>query len=73
MTKQGEDTDFTLRVRPRGGSGRNAMWQWEVYASGNALPIQKGVYKGAEVKAFDLARAAMLRQTTRRCHPAKLA
>jgi hypothetical protein len=49
------------------------MWQWEVYASGNALPIQKGVYKGAEVKAFDLARAAMLRQTTRRCHPAKLA
>jgi hypothetical protein len=66
MANENEDQDYTIRVRPRGGSGRNAMWQWEVYASGNALPVEKGIYKGAEVKAFQAARAAATRLHERR-------
>jgi hypothetical protein len=47
------------------------MWQWEVYAAGNALPVEKGVYKGAEAKAFQAARAAVTRLSERREQPAK--
>lgn len=57
---------YTVRVRARGGAGRNAMWQWEVYAPGNALPVEKGVYKGVEARAYQLARAAAARLDERR-------
>jgi hypothetical protein len=60
------DQNFTVRVRARGGAGHNAMWQWEVYASGNALPVEKGIFKGSEAKAFQLARAAVARLAERR-------
>jgi hypothetical protein len=66
MTDENESPDYAIRVRQRGGSGRNAIWQWEVYASGNALPVEKGIYNGAEAKAYQAARAAVTRLRERR-------
>jgi len=63
MTNENDETNYTVRVRSRGGAGRNAMWQWEVYAPGNALPVEKGVSRGDEARAFQLARAAVARRT----------
>jgi hypothetical protein len=71
MTNHKEDLDYSLRVRQRGGTGRNAMWQWEVYASGNALPVEKGLLKGAEAKAFQAAQAAVARCYERQAEKAK--
>ncbi len=66
MTKENIELDYTVRVRSRGGAGHNAMWQWEVYAAGNALPLEKGVFKGAEARAYQVARAALTRLAERR-------
>lgn len=71
MTDKSEDQGYTVRVRARGGAGANAMWQWEVYASGNALPVEKGIYKGPEAKAFQLAQAAVARLSERRARAAQ--
>ncbi|MDJ0447505.1 MULTISPECIES: hypothetical protein [Methylocystis] len=66
MTNEKPDQAYTVRVRSRGGAGHNAMWQWEVYAAGNALPIEKGLYKGSEARAYQTAQAAMARLSERR-------
>jgi hypothetical protein len=54
-------SSYTVSVRPRGGVGRGAVWQWEVYASGKALPVEKGTVTGAEGKAYQVGRTAMFR------------
>lgn len=66
MTDEKPDQNYTVRVRSRGGAGHNAMWQWEVYVAGNALPVEKGLSKGAEAKAYQTAQAAMARLSERR-------
>jgi hypothetical protein len=66
-----QDQNLTVRVRARGGVGHNAMWQWEVYAVGNALPVEKGIFRGTEAKAFQLARAAVARLAERRARAAR--
>lgn len=66
MTEETQKQDYAVRVSARGGAGRNAMWQWEVYAPGNALPAEKGIYRGEEAKAFQLAKAAAARLAERR-------
>ena len=71
MTNENDVQDYTVRVRPRGGAGRNAVWQWEVYAPGNALPVEKGVYTGPEARAFQAAQAALARQRERQAAKAK--
>jgi hypothetical protein len=51
-----DNADYTVRVRSRGGAGRNATWQWEVYAPGGVLPLKKGTAQGTEAKAHELGR-----------------
>lgn len=71
MSNEKAELEYSVRVRPRGGAGRNAMWQWEVYASGNTLPVEKGVCQGAEGKAFEAAQAAAARLRERGANAAK--
>ncbi|PPD45795.1 MAG: hypothetical protein CTY15_02750 [Methylocystis sp.] len=71
MTDESQKQDYTVRVSARGGVGRNAMWQWEVYAPGNALPVEKGIYRGEEAKAFQLARSAAARLSERRARESR--
>jgi hypothetical protein len=66
MTNEKLDQIYTVRVRFRGGAGHNAMWQWEVYLAGNALPVEKGLYKGVEARAYQIAQAAMTRLSEQR-------
>ena len=61
MTQHDKKTDFTFKVRPRGGAGRNAIWQWEVFAEGKLLPLVKGTSSGAESKAGEDAQKAISR------------
>ncbi len=61
MTQHDKTTDFTIKVRPRGGVGRSAIWQWEVFAEGKLLPLVKGTSSGAESKAGEDAQKAISR------------
>jgi hypothetical protein len=47
------------------------MWQWEIYTSGKALPIEKGMVKGAEAKAYKAGRQAIARLNERHVEAAK--
>ena len=53
------ESKHTITLRSRGGSGRGAMWQWEIFAAGKSLPVQKGVVAGTEKHAHDMAKAAL--------------
>jgi hypothetical protein len=60
MTNNTEtENKYSIALRARGGSGRGAMWQWEIYAAGKTLPVQKGVVAGTEKHAHDIAKAAL--------------
>ncbi len=61
MTQQENTPDFTIKVRPRGGVGRSAIWQWEVFGAGKLLPLVKGTTSGAETKAYEDAQKAITR------------
>jgi hypothetical protein len=71
MSDEIQEQQYSVRVSARGGAGRNAMWQWEVYAAGKALPVEKGIIQGDEAKAFQLAKSAMARLTERRSRAAR--
>jgi hypothetical protein len=51
MTQNDKTTDYTVKLRPRGGAGRSAIWQWEVYGQGKLLPLVKGTSSGSQSKA----------------------
>ncbi len=53
------ESKYSIALRSRGGAGRGAMWQWEIFAAGKPLPVQKGVVSGTEKRAHDVARAAV--------------
>lgn len=53
------ESKHTITLRSRGGSGRGAMWQWEIHAAGKSVPVQKGVVAGTEKHAHDTAKAAL--------------
>jgi len=53
------ENKYSIALRSRGGSGRGAMWQWEIFARGKSLPVQKGVVAGTEKHAHDIAKAAL--------------
>ena len=53
------ENKYSIALRSRGGAGRGAMWQWEIFAAGKNLPVKKGVVSGTEKHAHDLARAAV--------------
>jgi hypothetical protein len=60
MTNSAETAkQYSITIRQRGGSGRGAMWQWQIHAAGNNLPAQKGVVAGTEKHAHDTAKAAL--------------
>jgi len=61
MSNQEDGTGFTINIRPRGGSGSAAMWQWEVCETGKTLPVEKGMLKGAESKAYQAGKQAIAR------------
>jgi hypothetical protein len=71
MNEQEDDVGYTVSIRPRGGSGSAAMWQWEVCESGKTLPIEKGVLKGAESKAYQAGKQAIARLLERQAAKAK--
>jgi len=53
------ENKYSIALRSRGGGGRGAMWQWEIFAAGKNLSVKKGVVSGTEKHAHDLARAAV--------------
>jgi hypothetical protein len=60
MTNNAEtESKYQIALRQRGGSGRGAMWQWEIFAAGKNLPVQKGAVAGTEKHAHDTAKAAL--------------
>jgi hypothetical protein len=66
MSDPGNVPPYSFKLLPRGGSGRDARWAWEIYAAGNLIPVEKGMYWGAESKAYQAAQAAMKRVAQRR-------
>ena len=67
-----DDAGYIVSVRSRGGSGREATWIWEVRETGKTLPIEKGVLQGAESKAHQAGREAIVRLTKRQADKASL-
>ena len=65
------ETKYTIALRSRGGTGRGAMWQWEIHAAGKLLPVQKGVIGGTEKHAHDVAKAALAALSRREAAEAK--
>lgn len=57
---------YTLKLLPRGGSGRNARWAWEIYAAGSLIAVEKGMYWGVEARAYQAGLTAMKRVAARR-------
>lgn len=71
MTDTGKSGDpappeYTLKLLPRGGSGRGARWAWEIYAAGSLIAVEKGMYWGVEARAYQAGLAAMKRVAERR-------
>ena len=56
MTKTYE---LSTKIRSRGGSGSNAMWEWMLLRSDQAVPVKKGTVTGAEKRAEMAANAAL--------------
>ncbi|MGA8170941.1 MAG: hypothetical protein WB816_08950 [Methylocystis sp.] len=63
------ENKYSISLRQRGGSGRGAMWQWEIHAVGKGLPVQKGVVAGTEKHAHDTAKAALAALERREAAP----
>ncbi len=72
MSDQPEHPEYSLRLLPRGGNGRDARWAWEIYVAGNLIPLEKGMYWGLEAKAYQAAKAAMKRVAEKRAEKAKV-
>jgi len=51
--------DLTYKIRSRGGNGTNAVWEWVLTRSDQALPLKKGTVNGTERRAQMDAEAAM--------------
>ncbi len=66
-----DDAGYTISVKSRGGSGRDATWLWEVRETGKTLAIEKGVLSGAESKAHQAGREAIARLKKRQADKAK--
>ena len=51
--------EYEIVIRSRGGSGKSAIWQWNVYEVGSSGSLLKtGEVKGARSKALAAARDA---------------
>lgn len=58
--------EYTIKLLPRGGSGRDARWAWEIRSEGSTIPLEKGTYSGLEAKAYSAAESAMKRLAAKR-------
>ncbi|HEY4995882.1 MAG TPA: hypothetical protein VII21_06265 [Aestuariivirga sp.] len=48
--------EMKIHVRPRGGQGKGAIWQWNVYEDKpNGALLAQDKVKGAEAKAYAAA------------------
>ncbi len=56
---------FYKVIKSRGGSGQNAQWVWQVFATGKPLALVKGTTAGPERRAHEMAEAAIERLTAK--------
>lgn len=51
--------ELSTKIRSRGGNGVNAVWEWVLTRSDQALPLKKGTVNGTYRRAEMEAEAAM--------------